>query len=94
MMLTLYPQVARQAPHYGRIACPVEIVHGEADALVPHVIHAGPLADRVADARLTLLPGVGHMPHHAAPEKVLAAADRLARRTATAEKMGEEPCRS
>jgi pimeloyl-ACP methyl ester carboxylesterase len=30
--------------------------------------------------RLTILPGVGHMPHHADPEAVVAAIDRAAAR--------------
>jgi len=78
MMLRLYGQVCEQAGRYGEIGCPVEIVHGAADTIVPATIHAIPLADIVARGRLTLLPGVGHMPHHAHPEAIIAAADRLA----------------
>ena len=67
-----------QHPRYDTIACPVEIVHGDADTIVPATIHAIPLSDILPRARLTLLPGVGHMPHHAAPDDVIAAIDRLA----------------
>lgn len=81
MMHRLRGQIASQAPDYPRIACPVEIVFGSEDRLVPPVIHARPLLDVLPDARLTMLDGVGHMPHHAAPGAVLAAVDRLARAT-------------
>lgn len=55
-----------QAPHYPEIACPVEIIHGESDETVSLDIHARPLAGDVTDALLTILPTVGHMPHHTA----------------------------
>jgi len=82
MMLRFYPQVRDQVPRYGEIACPVEIVHGAADEIVPPAIHGPPLAEALTGtaARLTLLPGIGHMPHHAAPAAVLDAIDRLAAR--------------
>jgi pimeloyl-ACP methyl ester carboxylesterase len=34
----------------------------------------------VPDAGLTLLPGIGHMPHHTAPDAVVAAIDRMVAR--------------
>lgn len=80
MMLRLHGQVRDLVPLYDRIACPVEIVHGAADTLVPARIHAGPLGDCLARPRITLLPGIGHMPHHAAPDPVIAAIGRLAAR--------------
>jgi pimeloyl-ACP methyl ester carboxylesterase len=43
-------------------------------------IHAAPLAGQIEGANLTLLEGVGHMPHHVAPGAVVAAIDRAARR--------------
>ncbi|MEM9140666.1 MAG: alpha/beta hydrolase, partial [Pseudomonadota bacterium] len=77
MMLRLYPQVAAQCRRYGEIMCPMEVVHGEADTIVPAVIHAEPLASRVTRARLTLLPGIGHMPHHAEAGAVIDTIARL-----------------
>ena len=65
---------------YPRISVPVEIVHGDRDTTVGLAVHAEPLARAVPDSRLTVLPGIGHMPHHAAPEAVIAAIDRAARR--------------
>ena len=65
---------------YPRLTLPVEIVHGTEDRLVPPDVHAIPLSKRIPGAVLTLLPGVGHMPHHADPEAVVAAIDRAAAR--------------
>ena len=78
MMFKIYSEILDQYRRYPEITCPVEIVHGEADIIVPPQIHAIPLSNILPDARLTLLPGVGHMPHHARPNDVVAALDRLA----------------
>ncbi len=77
---TLRPQVVAMAARYDALTLPIEIVHGDADTTVPLDIHSGPLARRLANARLTVLPGVGHMPHHADPDAVVAAIDRAAER--------------
>lgn len=65
---------------YPEIDMPVEIVHGTADTTVGLSIHSKPLAAQVKDARLTVLDGIGHMPHHSAPEAVIAAIHRAATR--------------
>ncbi len=83
-MAALHAQVVANQPAYGRILCPVEIVHGEADTVVPAEVHAVPLSRVLPDVRLTLLPGIGHMPQHAAPDEVLAALRRLRQRTGVA----------
>jgi pimeloyl-ACP methyl ester carboxylesterase len=62
--------------HYASPPVPIEIVHGEADIVVPPTIHSFPLSRLVPGANLTMLPGVGHMPHHVAPEEVVAAIER------------------
>jgi pimeloyl-ACP methyl ester carboxylesterase len=77
---TLRPHVVRMAERYPSLGLPVEIVHGEADTIVPIDIHSEPLAHRVPGATLVRLDGIGHMPHHAAPEAVIAAIDRAAAR--------------
>jgi len=43
-------------------------------------VHAIPLSAVLPDAVLTLLPGIGHMPHHADPASTVAAIDRAAAR--------------
>ena len=77
---TLRPHIVEMAERYPGLDLPVEIVHGAEDTIVPIDIHSEPLAARVSGAALTRLEGVGHMPHHAAPEAVIAAIDRAAAR--------------
>ena len=72
--------VQKMTPHYDTITAPVEIVHGDSDTIVPHHIHAVPVAQILPAARLTLLPGAGHMPHHTHADDVIAAVFRLAAR--------------
>lgn len=72
--------VRQMAPDYPRLTLPVEIVHGDSDTIVPHHIHAVPLAQVLPAAQLTLLPGTGHMPHQTRPEAVIDAVHRLAAR--------------
>lgn len=59
---------------------PIEIIHGDADTIVPAAIHAQVLVKDVPNGRLTLLPGMGHMPHHGDPQSVVDAIDRAATR--------------
>lgn len=77
---TLRPHVVEMAERYPELDLPIEIVHGTEDVIVPLSIHSDPLADRVPSASLTALEGVGHMPHHADPDAVIAAIDRAAQR--------------
>jgi pimeloyl-ACP methyl ester carboxylesterase len=77
---SLRPEVVQMASAYPTLNLPVELVHGDADAIVPLAIHSGPLAGLLPDARLTVLPGGGHMPHHSHRAEVIAAIDRAATR--------------
>lgn len=65
---------------YPRLELPVELIHGDADRIVPIGVHSEPLSQLLPNARLTRLKGVGHMPHHADPEAVVAAIGRVAGR--------------
>jgi pimeloyl-ACP methyl ester carboxylesterase len=71
------------APRYPRLSLPVEILHGTADTIVPASVHAIPLSNTLPASRLTLIPGAGHMPHHAHADAVIDAIDRAAARSAT-----------
>lgn len=64
-------------PRYPGLRLPVEIIHGQADRIVWPDIHSVPLADAVPGSSLTLLPGTGHMPHHARPDALMAALGRI-----------------
>nr|MDJ0860193.1 alpha/beta hydrolase [Dinoroseobacter sp.] len=66
---------------YPTVQVPVEILHGTADGTVPAAVHAQPMAELLPNAELTLLPGIGHMPHHAATSDVVSAVDRAVRRS-------------
>ncbi|MBY4892222.1 alpha/beta hydrolase [Rhodobacteraceae bacterium N5(2021)] len=77
---SLLPQIEAMVPRYPSISVPTEILHGDADATVGLHIHSVPLSQQIPDATLTVLEGVGHMPHHADPQAVVDAIDRLAGR--------------
>ncbi len=77
---TLRPHIVAQSARYGELKMPVEIVHGDADTIVPLNVHSASLPDQIAGAHLTVMPGVGHMPHHTHTRDVLAAIDRAAHR--------------
>jgi pimeloyl-ACP methyl ester carboxylesterase len=77
---SLKPHVRAMAARYPGLAIPIEIVHGTEDTIVPLETHSRPLARLAPNARLTVLPGVGHMPHHADPDAAVAAIERAAER--------------
>lgn len=74
------PHVVEMSAEYGSIKVPVEIVHGDADTIVPLHVHAALVPGQIEGANLTVLPGVGHMPQHVDPDAVIAAIDRVAER--------------
>lgn len=76
----LKPHVTLMAQNYPKLSLPVEIVHGNVDTTVPIDIHAIPLSKLLPNANLTVLDGIGHMPHHTNPDEIVAAIKRAARR--------------
>lgn len=77
---TLRPKVVEQSTRYEEITVPIEILHGTADKTVYPEIHATPLAERLSNVAVTLIDGIGHMPHHVIPDDVIATIDRAAAR--------------
>ncbi len=73
---SLLAAVEAMVPRYPSLTVPLEIVHGDLDTIVGLEVHSRPLAALVPDAHLTVLHGVGHMPHHTHPEAVVAAIER------------------
>jgi pimeloyl-ACP methyl ester carboxylesterase len=76
-LVTLKAAVAEQAPRYGDIKVPVTIIAGDADKTVSTTIHSRPFAAAVPQAKLIVLPGVGHMVQNAAPDLVAAEVDAM-----------------
>lgn len=76
----LLPHVVEMQKQYGKLTMPIELVHGDADTIVPAHVHAQRFAREVPSASLTLLPGVGHMPQHTNPKDVVDAITRVAAR--------------
>lgn len=76
----LRAELVTMAPRYPSLTLPVELVHGDADTIVPLAIHSLPLSKLLPNATLTVIPGAGHMPHHSHPDVVIAAIDRAALR--------------
>src|SRR4051794_25150112 len=70
--------IAAQVPSYVDLRSPTIIITGDRDTMVSPKINACALAAALPQAKLVFLKGVGHMPHHAAPETVAAAIDELA----------------
>jgi pimeloyl-ACP methyl ester carboxylesterase len=76
----LRAELVTMQPRYATLALPVELIHGSADTIVPLDIHSRPLSKLLANVTLTVIDGAGHMPHHAHPDRVIAAIDRAALR--------------
>ena len=63
--------VGALSPRYGAIRAPTEIVTGDSDSVVYAHIHSAGCARDIPGARLTTLAGVGHSPHHVAPQRIV-----------------------
>ena len=82
-LVTLKEAVREQAPRYAEITAPVVVISGDgADKTVSTSIHSRPFAAALANAKLIVLPDVGHMVHHAAPERVVAEIEAMIGRIA------------
>ncbi|MCP3386389.1 MULTISPECIES: alpha/beta fold hydrolase [unclassified Bradyrhizobium] len=69
-LVTLKQAVAAQVARYGEIRVPVTIIAGEPDKTVKTDIHARPFAATVSNAKLIVLPDLGHMVQNAVPDLV------------------------
>ncbi len=66
-----------QAARYAALAAPTVIMTGDRDMVVAPRRHAFVFAAAVPAAKLVVLPGIGHMLHHAAAERVVAEVEEL-----------------
>ncbi|MBV8426738.1 MAG: alpha/beta hydrolase [Hyphomicrobiales bacterium] len=78
---TLKRHLAALSPRYAQIKVPCVIVTGDSDDTVLPAIHSQALARDIEGASLVTLEGVGHMPHHARPDAILAAVDEILAKT-------------
>src|SRR4029078_6055990 len=76
-LVTLKAAVAEQAPRYAQIKAPVTIITGDADKTVSTNIHSRPFAATAPNAKLIVLPGVGHMIQQAAPNIIIAEVESM-----------------
>ena len=87
-LVTLKAAVKEQSPRYADIKAPTVVIAGDADKTVWPTIHSQPFAAVVPNAKLIMLPGVGHIVQNAAPELVIREIDAMigaiARATASA----------
>jgi pimeloyl-ACP methyl ester carboxylesterase len=79
----------RLAPGYGRVGAPTVILAGTEDRVVDPDAQSRRLAAAMPDARLRLIPGAGHMVHHAAPEELAAAVAAVAAKSHGARPVAE-----
>jgi pimeloyl-ACP methyl ester carboxylesterase len=70
-LVTLKAAVKEQAPRYADIKAPMVVIAGDVDKTVSAKIHSRPLAAVVPNAKLIILPNVGHMVQNAAPGLVI-----------------------
>jgi pimeloyl-ACP methyl ester carboxylesterase len=76
-LVTLKAAVVEQAPHYRNIKAPAVVISGDADKTVWTNIHSRPFVAAVPNAKLIILPGVGHMVPYAAPDLIVREIDAL-----------------
>jgi pimeloyl-ACP methyl ester carboxylesterase len=82
-LVTLREAVREQAPRYAEITAPVVVISGDGtDKTVTTSIHSRPFAAIVPNAKLIVLPDVGHMVQQAAPELVVAEIEAMIGRLA------------
>lgn len=70
-LVRLKQAVTEQAPRYPEISVPTVVIAGDVDKTVSTNIHSRPFAAAVPNAKLIVLPGVGHMVQNAAPDLVI-----------------------
>jgi pimeloyl-ACP methyl ester carboxylesterase len=77
----LVPSAARFRDRYAELDVPAEIIAGAADRVVDPDAHSARLHRSLPDSTLRILPGAGHMLHHAHAPDVIAAVDGTRERT-------------
>jgi pimeloyl-ACP methyl ester carboxylesterase len=76
-LVTLKAAVVEQAANYRDIKASAVVISGDADKTVWTNIHSRPFVAAVPNAKLIVLPGVGHMVAYAAPDMIVHEIDAL-----------------
>ncbi len=71
--------LTQQASRYDSLAAPTIALCGDRDPLVPAEHHSMKLAGAAPVVKVEMVPGFGHMLHHAAADRVAAAVEELSR---------------
>jgi pimeloyl-ACP methyl ester carboxylesterase len=69
--------LAAQAERYADLVVPTTVLTGDADPIAPPARHAEKLAAAAPAVKLIVLPGFGHMLHHDAADRVVAAVEEI-----------------
>jgi pimeloyl-ACP methyl ester carboxylesterase len=72
--------LASQVARYATFSVPATVMTGSGDMIVPPRHHAKAFAAAVPAAKLVVLPGIGHMLHHVAADRVIAEIEQIAKR--------------
>ena len=78
------PSVMELQHHYGELQMPITIITGADDQIADVGRHSERLHRELPQSGLIVLPGLGHVIHHLAPDAVAGAVERAA------QKVGEE----
>jgi pimeloyl-ACP methyl ester carboxylesterase len=70
-LVNLKQAVTEQTPRYPKISAPTVVISGDVDETVSTEIHSRPFTAAVPNAKLIVLPGVGHMVQNAATDLVI-----------------------
>jgi pimeloyl-ACP methyl ester carboxylesterase len=70
--------LTRQVARYPTLVPPTTIITGDSDNTVSAQSHSMTLAAEVPGAKLVVLPGFGHMLHHAAADRIIAEIEEMA----------------
>jgi pimeloyl-ACP methyl ester carboxylesterase len=73
----MIPQAKASAARHQELRMPVAILAGAEDKVIDVEANAERLHREISGSTLAIVPGAGHMVHHAAPDEVVAAIDRL-----------------
>lgn len=74
----MIPAAARLAPRHAELRLPLAIVAGREDRIVNAERHSLRLHHAIPGSHFVMLPGAGHMVHHASPETVAEMVERVA----------------